>query len=253
MTLCNTNSFLKLHISAESPDPLPILSYRATVFEEYTSNKALSELQDCHFPFWHINAMPGSPGGSSMLWFSGWSRPRSNQNHFRSLWMPGVRLGNHVLRLEPFRCDVVSDPTGWWSTSWLASYSLWGWLMMLYTALAAKVDAVLATAICWLLASTCMLIRACKKLLSSCSSSRVFFGPLQVFSWLCRVIFTFQRFGTVFTQILCPHHKEFAVVNVVLAQPYLLQGNCICRICALPCCWVCCQNDILMGLLTRWK
>ena len=67
MTLCNTNLFLKLQISAESPDPLPILSYRATVFEEYTSNKALSELQDWHFPFWHINAIPGSPGGSSML------------------------------------------------------------------------------------------------------------------------------------------------------------------------------------------
>ena len=221
MTLCNTNSFLKLQISAESPDPLPILSYRASVFEEYTSNKALSELQDCHFPFWHINAMPGSPGSSSMLWFSGWSRPRSNQNHFTSLWMPSVRLGNHVLRLELFRCDVVSDPTGWWSTSWLASYSLWGWLMMLYTALAAKVDALLATAICWLLASTCMLIRACKKLLSSCSSSRIFFGLLQVFSCLCRVIFTFQL-------------KTFAKVwhSVYTDTLPSSQGVCRCKCCA---------------------
>ena len=93
-------------------DPLPILLYSATASEEYTSNKALSELQDCHFPFRHINSMLGSPGGNSMLWFSGCSRPRSNQNHFTSLSMPGVRLGNHVLRLEPFRCDVFSDPTG---------------------------------------------------------------------------------------------------------------------------------------------
>ena len=144
------------------------------------------------FPFRHINAMLGSPGGSSMLWFSGCSRPRSNQNHFTSLSIPGVRLGNHVLRLEHFRCDVFSDPTGWWSTSWLASYSLWGWLMMSYTALAAKVDAMLATAICWLLASTRMLICACKTVLSSCSSSRVFFGPLQVFSWFHRVSLLFQ-------------------------------------------------------------
>ena len=118
--------------------------------------------------------------------------PRSNQNHFTSLSIPGVRLGNHVLRLEHFRCDVFSDPTSRWTTSWLASYSLWGWLMMSYTALAAKVDAMLATAICWLLASTRMLICACKTVLSSCSSSRVFFGPLQVFSWFHRVSLLFQ-------------------------------------------------------------
>ena len=29
---------------------------------------------------------------------------------------------------------------------------------------------------------------------------------------------------------------EFCAVNVVLAQPCLLQGNCICRIYVLPCC-----------------
>ena len=208
MTLCNTNSFLKLRISAESLDPLPILSYSATASEEYTSNKALSELQDCQFPFRHINAMLGSPGGSSMLWFSGCSRPRSNQNHFTSLSMPGVRLGNHVLRLEPFKCDVFSDPTAWWSTSLLASYSLWRWLMMSYTDLIAKTEALLATAICWLLASACMLIWVCKPVLSSCSSSLVFLRPLQVFSWFRRVSLLFIVWHSFYIGI-CLRNKEF--------------------------------------------
>lgn len=202
------------------------------------------------FPFRHNNAMLGSPGGSSMLWFSRCSRPRSNQNHFTSLSIPGVRLGNHVLRLEHFRCDVFSDPTGWWSTSWLASYSLWGWLMMSYTALAAKVDAMLATAICWLLASTRMLICACKTVLSSCSSSRVSsLDHCKSSRDFTEYLYFFKVWNSVHTDS-CPHHKELSAVNVVLAQPCLLQGNCICRICALPFYWVCILSERYSHVLT---
>jgi len=50
------------------------------------------------------------------------------------------------------------------------------------TALTAEAVALLATAMRRLLVSTWLVNLACKAVLYICSSSRVFFGPLQVFS-----------------------------------------------------------------------
>ncbi len=110
---CSKYSFLKKRISAGgSLNSLPTLLYNAVTSLEYTSNKASSLSQDFQPPSRHISAFFGSPGTSNMLWFSGWSRPRSNQNHCTSLSMPGVKLGKCVLRPEPLRCSVVSCSRG---------------------------------------------------------------------------------------------------------------------------------------------
>ena len=104
--------------------------------------------------------------------------------------------------------------------------------MMSYTALAANVDALLAIAICWLLASACMLICACKIVLSSCSSSRVFLDHCNSSHDYAEYLYFSKVWHSVYTDT-CPHHKEFSAANVVLAQLCLLQGSYICCICVL--------------------
>jgi len=122
----------------------------------------------------------------------------------------------------------------WWSSSLLASNSLWGCLMISQTALTAAMDAWLATAMCWLLASSWLLSSACKDVFSICSSSRVFFGPLQVFSWLRRVSGLFKPLPQP-CKDAGQRCMESSACDVAPAQPHP-QWRCICRI-SFPSCW----------------
>ena len=180
MTLCNTNSFLKLRISTESLDPLSILLYSATASEEYTvAGLPVS------FPAYQGNAWV--PCRQKYVVILGMFAPTKQPKPFYKLINARCQVGQPCAEARALQVRCV-----FWS-HWLVKYKLIGIILLVRLThdvihrSGSQCDALLAIAICWLLASACMLICACKIVLSSCSSSRVCL-TLRLTVWHCKAI-----------------------------------------------------------------
>ena len=104
---------------------------------------------------------------------------------------------------------------------------------------ATEVDALLIIAKSSLLVSSLLASLACASSFSACNSSRVGWGPLQMFSCFAASLFTFQRFATTFSalksagiawsapiQMLLPSPTSFC--NVVAFAAFPLHHICYC-------------------------
>ena len=168
-----------------------------------------------------------------ILWFSGTVWSRNNQNQFTSVFAPGLTDNFNPMFLH-LRCLVASFPIAWWSFSLLTSSTISGLLWMPETSfVTTEVDAWLIIAKSSLLVSSLLASLACASSSPASTSSRVLWGPWQVFSCLHRV--SAEVCHNLTCTRMCRHRMECSGSNVVVMPNYFWQCTCICGISSPPC------------------